>query len=1128
MRLPSIAGPRSPLTRGGVAALVTLLGAASGCTGGDDAAAPAPPRLEAVGAGDPPPSDDGGPCEEGAERACGELLAVQGRVVTCREGTERCTGGTWTGCLGDALTAFALPVDAAGLGARALGEPEPCASNVCDPACRAYYEQPAVAIETARGTPIFTWTGGSVDDLRAKGLVAKAFVEPCSSAYDCQFNHHCVGPATEPDCAHGKCDPGAALDPGCEDALLGGSDAGEQTCVGMICAARPSCCARAYDGDCARDPCAAGTPLKADCDTRVAEVCAELPDCCGAAAAGADPLVREAERHSRHVPRSSQHFREVTEATASSGAVMQAWPDNGKAYAASKRLSSPALEFDVELPVSGRYYAWVRGRAGGATVATSDSVHVGLDGEIPASGEALAGFTAAQGWVGRTMAMGAPRAYLDVPTAGPHTIDLWMREDGFVADKLLLTRDAGYTPNGEGPDGGAPGAWSPDCAARYAERSADACNARSWDETCVAMVDAVCGAKCAERPDATCEHSPCDEDGVALDARCHPCVARICAAIPSCCITGWSGACRDQVASACELTCPIELELPAPEPGVCAPWLPGQTNEACDGIDLGVGVPCSGTLPICNHGTATAEAGIRVIHYPANSGQYPDAAPDQDHPQLRDCFTAEPIPPGHCVGVTTCELNGNREIMVNPPDPGAPAECSRLDNWGLFSGDAECKVPLCSEADATASFRGVNLYLMLDKSASMRGARWAGTVAALEAFFAAPESDGLAVALELFPLDDRGAHGDGCGDPSVGECDAAPCADPMVSLETLGPGARDPQEKRLVDAIESVSPGGYTPTYPALRGAVDALIAAQRGDPDDLYAVVLATDGEPTKCEQSTLEIAKVALDGYAAHGIRTYTIGMDGADLDALDTIAHAGGTRGAFVVTDDASVDRDLLDALFSISREMVRCDFAIENGEYLDPTAATVTYVPGAGGEAEPLPRRDGPGGCGEGWYFDDPRDPTRATLCPDTCAAVQADGSAQISVRIGCSMPYEAMSLRETYVASCPPNQGIQWAFFGWVAAVESGAEIVFSARAAPAESELADAEWVELGRATAELPACGPGGPLPDCPRNVFDRLGVRAQDPYVELEAALIPSPSAAGRAALEEWLLSYTCVDDR
>jgi hypothetical protein len=32
-----------------------------------------------------------------------------------------------------------------------------------------------------------------------------------------------------------------------------------------------------------------------------------------------------------------------------------------------------------------------------------------------------------------------------------HTINVWMREDGFVFDKLVLTTSATYTPTGSGP-----------------------------------------------------------------------------------------------------------------------------------------------------------------------------------------------------------------------------------------------------------------------------------------------------------------------------------------------------------------------------------------------------------------------------------------------------------------------------------------------------------------------------------------------------------------------------------------------------------------------------------------------------------------------------------------------------
>jgi hypothetical protein len=32
-----------------------------------------------------------------------------------------------------------------------------------------------------------------------------------------------------------------------------------------------------------------------------------------------------------------------------------------------------------------------------------------------------------------------------------HTVSLWMREDGFSVDKLVLTTDAAYVPTGTGP-----------------------------------------------------------------------------------------------------------------------------------------------------------------------------------------------------------------------------------------------------------------------------------------------------------------------------------------------------------------------------------------------------------------------------------------------------------------------------------------------------------------------------------------------------------------------------------------------------------------------------------------------------------------------------------------------------
>ncbi|MBN2197380.1 MAG: VWA domain-containing protein [Polyangiaceae bacterium] len=1114
--------PRRHRGRSAATALAAAIAVAAGCAGGDDAGLPEGSALVS-------PGDVEGPCADGAERDCHLEVARQGRVVTCFDGVQGCVDGDWGPCRDGTLSAFLLPRDSVAYRAQALTDPVPCANNVCDPNCRAFYEEPAVAIETERGEPIFTWTGGTIDDLRAKGLVRKAFEQPCSSGFDCQFNYHCTEPITHPLCAHSKCEPGVGLDPHCEDGYLDTPKHNKQTCVGMICEADPSCCSYSYEGDCPRDPCELGTSFKENCDDCVTSVCAELPSCCQSAVGGADPIVFEAEDLATNSPRSSQAFEPVSEASASEGEAMQVLPDNGTTWGSNKENVSPSLDFDIDFPSGGTWYVWVRGRAGGYTSGSSNTVHIGIDGNIPSSAASIGNFPAYYAWKGNRTSGGGSRATISVSGGGTHRVHIWMSEDGFIADKVLLTKASNVAPTGAGPaaGGGGAGSWGPACVEKYAEVCDVYCGAREWDEGCIDLVDTVCDAPCPERPDATCAHSPCDTSGAALDARCHPCVEAICKASPTCCITGWSTACRNLVATTCGLTCPIEMKLRPPESGTCVPWLPGQMDDTCDGIDLAVGVPCSGTLPICNHGTETAPAHVRVIHFPGNADHYPNAAPDQDHPQMDECFTPSEILPGRCVAVTTCDLGGTREIMVNPPDTGAPSECSRTDNWGLYGGESQCSIPVCSDSETSASFRKVNLYFQVDKSGSMDGAKWTGTTAALKTFFSAPESAGLNVALEFFALSNaRTAYGDGCGDPSVGECTASKCARPMVALGELTAASPDTQETKLVNAVDSLFPGGWTPTYPALRGAVDAMIAAQSAAPDDLYAVVLATDGEPTKCELSTTEIAKIALDGWANHEIRTYTIGMDGADISALNTIAQAGGTRTAFVVTNDAVVEEDLLDALFSISRDLASCEFSVANGAYIDPTTASVIYTSGSGAPVT-LTHLASEAGCGEGWYFDNPADPSIATLCPDTCSTIQNDGAAQVSVRIGCAAPFEGASHSEIYAASCPATTRIQWSFFTWDTEVDPGAEIVFRARAAGSEAALVDAEWSELGRATSALEICGLGGPLPDCPRSLYDLLGLRAHDPFVELEASLEPSTTSLGGAVLNSWEMTYTCLDN-
>jgi hypothetical protein len=102
------------------------------------------------------------------------------------------------------------------------------------------------------------------------------------------------------------------------------------------------------------------------------------------------------------------------------------------------------LYYPVVLTEPGRYYVWVRTCCTGSE---DNSLHVGLDGQWPASGARIQ-FTGQHGqwqWDSRqrtsevhTGVLG--KIWLDVERPGLHTVMFSMREDGFEFDRFLLTK----------------------------------------------------------------------------------------------------------------------------------------------------------------------------------------------------------------------------------------------------------------------------------------------------------------------------------------------------------------------------------------------------------------------------------------------------------------------------------------------------------------------------------------------------------------------------------------------------------------------------------------------------------------------------------------------------------------
>ena len=108
----------------------------------------------------------------------------------------------------------------------------------------------------------------------------------------------------------------------------------------------------------------------------------------------------------------------------------------------------PKASYTVTFPEAGRYY--VHGRAY-STGTEDNGLHIGLNNDWPLSGRAMQFCTAsAKAWTWRSSQRDAggngscgieKTIYLDIPTAGDHTITISAREDGFELDRFAMIKD---------------------------------------------------------------------------------------------------------------------------------------------------------------------------------------------------------------------------------------------------------------------------------------------------------------------------------------------------------------------------------------------------------------------------------------------------------------------------------------------------------------------------------------------------------------------------------------------------------------------------------------------------------------------------------------------------------------
>lgn len=292
----------------------------------------------------------------------------------------------------------------------------------------------------------------------------------------------------------------------------------------------------------------------------------------------------------------------------------------------------------------------------------------------------------------------------------------------------------------------------------------------------------------------------------------------------------------------------------------------------------------------------------------------------------------------------------------------------------------------CFATGAEARRIPLDIIFLVDRSGSMAGPKWEGTRTALTSFFNDPASTGLGVGMVYFPA----AKADVCTPQSYAQLDV-----PIGSLPT---NAFD-----LTNSIPASPLGTSTPTYGGLNGALLAATAYQDAHPNHKVILVLATDGDPTGCLPTEIDlIAGLAQNARNYNGVKTYVIGVQGSTIANLNKIAEAGGTNAAYDITQDIN---EFSAKIEEIRFEALGCDYEIPEappGQQFDPDLVNFAYIPKGVGAEKILPRANDLAECGDkaGWYYDNNLGPSKIILCPASCSTVQADTTGKVSVQFGC--------------------------------------------------------------------------------------------------------------------------------
>ena len=242
----------------------------------------------------------------------------------------------------------------------------------------------------------------------------------------------------------------------------------------------------------------------------------------------------------------------------------------------------------------------------------------------------------------------------------------------------------------------------------------------------------------------------------------------------------------------------------------------------------------------------------------------------------------------------------------------------------------------------------------------------------------------------------------------------------MVAPALLG-AANAPHRTLIRNAIQQVQLATSTPTHDAYKYAFENGLS-KASIPGRRF-MLLITDGTPTLSlgcmnssgglsDQDPAPIVE-QIRTVAAAGVKTFLIGSPGSEKNRewMSQAAVIGGTAPASCqvkgpnfchmdMTTAPNFGEALRDGLAAVVGAITSCTFGFATpppGRTISADNITVTM---SSRTASTLVVRDDLGECTKGWHLTPDN---QIELCPDTCAAVQADPLVSVDVMFGCDSP-----------------------------------------------------------------------------------------------------------------------------